>query len=218
MKADAIGLSALLVVTSKQMPICVQELEKMGLSYPVVVGGAAINRRYGYRMSFVDGEHFYEPGVYYAKDAFEGLDILNALSDLASRETFRNRIKEEALKSKAAGFAEVKQSEEEATPEKFPPTVKPALSIPKNPFAGTSIINKVPLREIWPYLDLTQLYKLNWGVKGKDSEEYKSLIKAQFEPMRLKMQEESLGQGLVRAQAGLRVFSGQLRRKRPAYI
>ncbi len=194
-KADAIGLSALLVVTSKQMPICVQELEKMGLSYPVVVGGAAINRRYGYRMSFVDGENFYEPGVYYAKDAFEGLDILNALSDLASRETFRNRIKEEALKSKAAGFAEVKQPEGEATPDKYPPTVKPALSIPKNPFAGTSIINKVPLREVWPYLDLTQLYKLNWGVKAKDSEEYKNLIKTQFEPMRLRMQEEVLAKG-----------------------
>ncbi len=193
-KADAIGLSALLVVTPKQMPICVQELEKMGLSYPVVVGGL-INRRYGYRMSFVDGENFYEPGVYYAKDAFEGLDILNALSDLASRETFRNRIKEEALKSKAAGFAEVKQPEGEATPDKYPPTVKPALSIPKNPFAGTSIINKVPLREVWPYLDLTQLYKLNWGVKAKDSEEYKNLIKTQFEPMRLRMQEEVLAKG-----------------------
>ena len=91
----------------------------------MVVGGAAINRRYGYRISFVD-EKLYEPGVYYAKDAFEGLDILNALSDLASRETFRNRIKEEAMKSKATGFAEVKVEEGEATPEKYPPTVKPA--------------------------------------------------------------------------------------------
>ncbi len=190
-KADAIGLSALLVVTSKQMPICVQELEKLGLNYPVVVGGAAINRRYGYRISFVD-EKLYEPGVYYAKDAFEGLDILNALSDLGARETFRNRVREEALNSKAAGFADSKVEEGEATPDKYPPTVKPALTIPKNPFAGTSIIKKVPLREVWPYLDLTQLYKLNWGVKGKDSEEYKHLIQTQFEPMRLKMQDEIL--------------------------
>jgi 5-methyltetrahydrofolate--homocysteine methyltransferase len=45
-------------------------------------------------------------------------------------------------------------------------------------------------------LDLTQLYKLNWGVKGKDSEEYKHLIKTQFEPMRLKMQDEILAKGL----------------------
>ncbi len=194
-KADAIGLSALLVVTSKQMPICVQELEKLGLQYPVVIGGAAINRRYGYRISFVD-EKLYEPGVYYAKDAFEGLDILNALSDLASRETFRNRIKEEALKAKDANFADAIVEEGEATPEKYPPTVKPAAFFPKNPFSGTSIIQKVPLREVWPFLDLTQLYKLNWGVKGKDSEEYKHLIKTQFEPMRLKMQDEILAKGL----------------------
>ena len=190
-KADAIGLSALLVVTSKQMPICVQELEKLGLQFPVVVGGAAINRRYGYRISFVD-EKLYEPGVYYAKDAFEGLDILNALSDLATRETFRNRIKDEAVKSKALGFSEAKKEEEEATPENFPPTVKPAVFIPKNPFAGTSIIHKVPLREVWPYLDLTQLYKLNWGVKAKDGDEYRTLIQDQFQPMRLKMQDEIL--------------------------
>ncbi len=191
-KADAIGLSALLVVTSKQMPICVQELEKLGLSYPVVVGGAAINRRYGYRISFVDGEKLYDPGVYYAKDAFEGLDILNTLADLSSRETFRNRIKEEALKAKATGFAEGKVEEGEATPGQYPPTVKPAAFFPKNPFSGTSVIQKVPLREVWPYLDLTQLYKLNWGVKGKDSEEYKHLIKTQFEPLRLQLQEEIL--------------------------
>ncbi|MGH7738511.1 MAG: methionine synthase [bacterium] len=194
-KADAIGLSALLVVTSKQMPICVQELEKLGLQYPVVIGGAAINRRYGYRISFVD-EKLYEPGVYYAKDAFEGLDILNALSDLASRETFRNSIKEEALKAKDANFADAAVEEGEATPDKYPPTVKPAAFFPKNPFAGTSVIQKVPLREIWPFLDLTQLYKLNWGVKGKDSEEYKHLIKTQFEPLRLKMQDEILAKGL----------------------
>ncbi len=194
-QADAIGLSALLVVTSKQMPICVQELEKLGLQYPVVVGGAAINRRYGYRISFVD-EKLYEPGVYYAKDAFEGLDILNALSDLASRETFRNKVKEDALKAKETNFADAVVEEGEATPEKYPPTVKPATFFPKNPFFGTSIIQKVPLREVWPYLDLTQLYKLNWGVKGKDSDEYKHMIKTQFEPMRLKMQDEILASGL----------------------
>ena len=194
-KADAIGLSALLVVTSKQMPICVQEMEKLGLDYPVIVGGAAINRRYGYRISFVD-EKLYEPGVYYAKDAFEGLDILNALSDLSSRETFRAKIKDEALKAKETNFADAKQEEGEATPEKYPPTVKAAAFIPKNPFNGTSIINKVPLREVWPYLDLTQLYKLNWGVKGKDGDEYRNLIKTQFEPMRLKMQEEILSKNM----------------------
>ena len=49
--ADAIGLSALLVSTSKQMPLCVQDLDRRGLHIPVIVGGAAINRAYGRRIS-----------------------------------------------------------------------------------------------------------------------------------------------------------------------
>jgi 5-methyltetrahydrofolate--homocysteine methyltransferase len=52
--ADVIGLSALLVSTSKQMPLCVKELHKRGLKFPVIVGGAAINRSYGRRILFVD--------------------------------------------------------------------------------------------------------------------------------------------------------------------
>ena len=60
--ADAIGLSALLVSTSKQMPLCVQELDRRGLKIPVLIGGAAINRRFGRRALFVEGERAYELG------------------------------------------------------------------------------------------------------------------------------------------------------------
>ena len=78
--ADAIGLSALLVSTSKQMPRCVQEQDARGLAYPVVVGGAAINRDFGRRIAYAADERFFEPGVFYAKDAFEGLDLMDALT------------------------------------------------------------------------------------------------------------------------------------------
>src|SRR5204863_3090749 len=86
--ADAIGLSALLVSTSKQMPLCVQELDKRGLAIPVLIGGAAINRRFGRRALFVDGDRAYEPGVFYCKDAFEGLETMDVLqADDESRRT-----------------------------------------------------------------------------------------------------------------------------------
>src|SRR6266849_6242853 len=84
--ADAIGLSALLVSTSKQMPLCVKELHKRGLDFPVIVGGAAINRSYGRRILFVDEQSpdstplAYESGVFYARDAFEGLEIIDRLT------------------------------------------------------------------------------------------------------------------------------------------
>ncbi len=75
-KATAIGLSALLVSTSKQMPLAVQELHERGLQYPVLVGGAAINRDFGRRILYPKGQEsdeVYDPGVFYCKDAFAGL-------------------------------------------------------------------------------------------------------------------------------------------------
>src|SRR5678809_969706 len=79
--ADAIGLSALLVSTSKQMPLCVKELDKRGMKIPVLIGGAAINRRFGRRALFVEDEREYDAGVFYCKDAFEGLETMDKLQD-----------------------------------------------------------------------------------------------------------------------------------------
>ena len=83
-EADAIGLSALLVSTSKQMPTCVQELHERGLEFPVLIGGAAINRDFGRRILYPKGkesDEIYEPGVYYCKDAFAGLATVDQLID-----------------------------------------------------------------------------------------------------------------------------------------
>ena len=87
-EADAIGLSALLVSTSKQMPTCVQELHERGLEFPVLIGGAAINRDFGRRILYPGGKEsddVYEPGVFYCKDAFAGLDTMDALIDEEAR-------------------------------------------------------------------------------------------------------------------------------------
>jgi len=96
--ADAIGLSALLVSTSKQMPLIVQELHRRGLDIPVLIGGAAINRKFGRRISFVDPEQHtaYAPGVFYCKDAFEGLESMDQLQDPNKRAAFVARIQSEA--------------------------------------------------------------------------------------------------------------------------
>ncbi len=76
--ADAIGLSALLVSTSQQMPLIAKLLQEQGLRYPLICGGAAINRRFVGRI----GEG-YAGGAHYAKDAFEGLAILDELVALS---------------------------------------------------------------------------------------------------------------------------------------
>ena len=77
--ADAIGLSALLVSTSKQMPLCVQELARRRLASPVVIGGAAINRRFAQQIVLLEDGTPYPGGVYYARDAFQGLELFEQI-------------------------------------------------------------------------------------------------------------------------------------------
>ncbi|MEM5776536.1 MAG: cobalamin-dependent protein, partial [Anaerolineaceae bacterium] len=81
LKADAIGLSALLVSTSKQMPLIVNELQRRNLNIPVMIGGAAINRRFGRRILLTESGEYYQPGVFYCKDAFEGLATMDSLTN-----------------------------------------------------------------------------------------------------------------------------------------
>src|SRR5689334_8706194 len=86
------------------MPLCVQELHRRGLDFPVIVGGAAINRAFGQRILFVgdDGaEAPYDPGVFYARDAFEGLAIMDHLSDPELRSDFVTTVKEQAATARA---------------------------------------------------------------------------------------------------------------------
>jgi methylmalonyl-CoA mutase cobalamin-binding domain/chain len=98
-EADAIGLSALLVSTSKQMPTCVQELHERRLEFPVLIGGAAINRDFGRRILYPKGkesDEVYEPGVFYCKDAFAGLATVDKLIDDEAREGIVQKFREEA--------------------------------------------------------------------------------------------------------------------------
>ena len=105
-EADAIGLSALLVSTSKQMPACVAELHERGLEFPVLVGGAAINRDFGRRILYPKGkesDEVYEPGVFYCKDAFQGLDTVDALIDSDARAALVEKMRSEAQELRDKG-------------------------------------------------------------------------------------------------------------------
>ncbi len=105
-EATAIGLSALLVSTSKQMPACIQELHAKGLSYPVLIGGAAINRAFSYRALYPGGkesEELYEPGVFYCKDAFEGLAVMDQLIDADARTALVEKLRAGATEFREKG-------------------------------------------------------------------------------------------------------------------
>jgi 5-methyltetrahydrofolate--homocysteine methyltransferase len=177
--ADAIGLSALLVSTSKQMPVCVSEQDSRKLAFPIVVGGAAINRDFGRRISFLDdGARYFEPGVYYAKDAFEGLDIMDALTG-ERRDDFVRESREAAERSRdAAKNAPARPKAGDKTGREHLSRVDP----PRAPFLGARTIAHVPPAELWGHFDLRSLYRLSWGAANLKGAEWDKIVAEEFEP------------------------------------
>jgi 5-methyltetrahydrofolate--homocysteine methyltransferase len=197
--ADAIGLSALLVSTSKQMPICVQELDKRGISVPVLIGGAAINRRFGRRALFVEGERAYDAGVFYCKDAFEGLETVDALMDLPNRGALVERLVDEARrdvflhatvgKDAAAGTADTGRS-----------GVSMTNPVPVPPAWGTRVLRDIPLDEVLDLLDLDELFRLQWGGRGS-GESYEASVRDVFRPTLERLRAEALRDGWLKPAA-----------------
>jgi 5-methyltetrahydrofolate--homocysteine methyltransferase len=180
-EADAIGLSALLVSTSKQMPICVQELHQRGLEFPVLIGGAAINRDFGRRTLYPGGkesDEVYEPGVFYCKDAFQGLDTMDALVDGAARESLVERIRVEAkeLREKPQVVDDAPSTSDESA--RSP--ARTDVPLPEPPFWGAREI-EVNLDEVFPYLDRHVLFKLHWGGRGVKGEAWERLLQGNGE-------------------------------------
>jgi 5-methyltetrahydrofolate--homocysteine methyltransferase len=182
--ASAIGLSALLVSTSKQMPLCVQELHRRGLSFPLLIGGAAINRQYGQRITFVGEEQPYEPGVFYCKDAFEGLETMDKLSDARTRQPFVERTIREAvtvLHQKQRGrmaLAELGKASQSG--QQVRSKVRADALVPTPPFWGPQVINRIKLQDVVGCMDRNALYRLQWGAKNAKGAEWQRL-KAEFD-------------------------------------
>jgi 5-methyltetrahydrofolate--homocysteine methyltransferase len=179
--ATAIGLSALLVSTSKQMPLCIQELHERGLEYPVLIGGAAINRDFGLRVLYPGGresDDVYEGGVFYCKDAFEGLNKMDQIVDGEAREALISKTREAAVKLRDKG------PEPEALPTddtSVRSAARTDVEVPTPPFWGAREID-VPLDEVYHHLDTHVLFKLHWGGRGVKGEEWRKLVSEDFQP------------------------------------
>ncbi len=205
--ADAIGLSALLVSTSKQMPICVQELDKRGLAFPVLIGGAAINRRFGRRALFVDGERAYAPGVFYCKDAFEGLDTMEILIDAKRREVFVQRQLDDArgdvfLKSQVGKDVSVGSASGARSDVAF------NNAIPSPPFFGTRVLRDIPLDEVFAFLDLDELFRLQWGGRGSGPA-FDATVREEFRPTLERLKAAAKQEGWLTPQAVYGYFPAQ---------
>ncbi|MGC8856482.1 MAG: dihydropteroate synthase, partial [Anaerolineae bacterium] len=200
--ATAIGLSALLVSTSKQMPLIVNELNRRGLQFPVLIGGAAINRRFGRRVLQTESGEYYAPGVFYCKDAFEGLETMDALIDPRKRQELLARVWREADMELGRASA----STTTATP--IPRSaIQPApILLPQK--LGPRLVKEMPLEIVFQHLSINELYRLSWGAKNTHGEEWEKL-KREFDARLERMKREALREGWLRPQGVYGIFPCQ---------
>ncbi|HEY7890627.1 MAG TPA: homocysteine S-methyltransferase family protein [Solirubrobacteraceae bacterium] len=181
-EATAIGLSALLVSTSKQMPACIQELHSKGMDYPVLIGGAAINRAFSYRALYPGGKESdeqYAPGVFYCKDAFEGLSVMDQLIDEGAHDALL-----EKLHAGATAFREKGEEPEEVlnfADDSVRSSVSTDGPVPTPPWWGVQEV-PVDMDEVYSHLDTHVLFKLHWGGRGVKGEAWRELVEGDFRP------------------------------------
>lgn len=162
-KADAVGLSALLVSTSKQMQFFIEKARELDLRIPALCGGAAINSNYINRIA--KGDEVYKAGVFYCKTAFDGLNVMNKL-----RSPERDKFVEE-WNSKITKFDETKTASIKSEID-FPVNKIVPVSPPVAPHLDRPVILKpseIDLEKVWSYLNKKSLFVLSWGIRGKSA-------------------------------------------------
>lgn len=184
-KADAIGLSALLVSTSKQMQFFVEHARKNNMQIPVLCGGAAINSNYINRVAKDGG--IYKPGVFYCKTMFDGLKTMDSLVSQEKTqfvEQWQKRIEKwtETIVEKPQGDTMEHSDIKPVTPP-VPPHLNKAIRFePKD----------IDLNEVWKFLDKKSLFVLSWGLRGKSAKESEEEHETLFEEWKKKILAEKL--------------------------
>jgi 5-methyltetrahydrofolate--homocysteine methyltransferase len=188
-KADAIGLSGLLVKSTLEMKYVIQDLERQKLQYPVICGGAALTRKYVED----DLRREYANAVFYADDAFAGLHIME---DLISGDGQREARLTEGKTVKEYAKAAVVDEETGPVFAERSAVVGDAPNIPKPPFWGVRVKKDFDLRELFPYINETALFKNQWQLKTASQEDYLRLVESKYRPIKKELEEEVIASGL----------------------
>ncbi len=183
-RADAIGLSGLLVKSTLEMKYVIQDLERQGLGFPVICGGAALTRKYVED----DLRREYSSAVFYAEDAFAGLHYMESLAGEQREQTI-------AAGSMVKEFARRAASSTEEAPAVPRDAIPPAPSVPQPPFWGTRVRRDFDLREIFTYINETALFKNQWQLKTASQQDYLRLVEEKFRPILHQLEDEVIAAG-----------------------
>src|SRR6202049_2292517 len=186
--ADAIGLSGLLVKSTLEMKYVIQDLQRQKLEFPVICGGAALTRKY------VEDDLRREnanAGLY-AEDAFAGLHVMEDLiTEDGARET---RLRDGRTVKEYAKAAAVDEETGPVFAERSA-VVTDAPNIPEPPFWGVRV-KHYDVREVFPYINETALFKNQWQLKTASQADYLRLVEEKFRPIKKKLEEEVAETGL----------------------
>ncbi len=179
-KADVIGMSGLLVKSTVIMKENLEELNQRGLAtdYPVILGGAALTRAYVEQ----DLHELYEGEVRYARDAFEGLRLMDALIGVKRGVPGAKLPELKQRRVRATAQTAVEEHPEEGHVRSDVATDNP---VPKPPFWGTRVIKGIQLKEYASWLDEGALFKGQWGLKQArtgDGPTYEELVETEGRP------------------------------------
>ena len=180
-KADAIGLSGLLVKSTLEMKYVIQDLQHLESDIPVICGGAALTRKYVED----DLRKEYAGPVYYAEDAFAGLHVIG---DLTAEDA---GVRAECIEDgRTVRLFERKNllPEEQAGPQ--PPVsterssvIQDAPDIPQPPFYGVRVKKDFSLDTVFAYINETALFKNQWQLKTASATDYVRLVDEKYRPI-----------------------------------
>ena len=202
--ADAIGLSGLLVKSTVVMKEDLQELNRRGLAgrYPVLLGGAALTRRYVEQ----DLRDIYDGVVYYGQDAFEGLAIMNALSEgrapegqRRTRAAPRPDAPVAPPRAEAAATGADRGAGPTATAVALRSRVATDAPLVQPPFWGRRVHTGIPVGEVADYLNEVALFRGQWGFrKGDQSDaEFAQSLERDARPTLRRLTQEAIAEGLL---------------------
>ncbi|MFF3396869.1 methionine synthase, partial [Streptomyces sp. NPDC002669] len=179
-RADVIGMSGLLVKSTVIMKENLQELNqrKLAADFPVILGGAALTRAYVEQ----DLHELYEGEVRYARDAFEGLRLMDAL--IAVKRGVAGAVLPE-LKQRRVPKRDTAVLEVQEPAEGVRSDVAVDNPVPTPPFWGTRVVKGIQLKEYASWLDEGALFKGQWGLKQArtgDGPTYEELVETEGRP------------------------------------
>ncbi|MGH3721257.1 MAG: methionine synthase [Pseudonocardiaceae bacterium] len=190
-RADAIGMSGLLVKSTVIMRENLEEMNSRGLSdTPVLLGGAALTRAYVED----DLAELYPGEVRYARDAFEGLRLMDSIMTRKRGGTVAADPKEEAKaaqrkarRERSLRIAQARRARETGTEEPVPARsdVATDVPIPSPPFWGSRVVKGIQAAEFTAMLDERATFLGQWGLRGsrsKDGPSYEELVETEGRP------------------------------------